>query len=87
MNHLKIKNKIKQKGNTLSFIQKIDHSIFRKAILIREVQKKIIKEYRIKELMKCPIHLCIGQEMPSGVYIYQLSTNNTISSKRMTLLR
>lgn len=65
MNHSKIKNKIKKKRNTLSFIQKIDHSIFRKAILIREVQKKIIKEYRIKELMKCPIHLCIGQEMPS----------------------
>ena len=28
-----------------------------------------------------------GQEMPSGVYIYQLTTNNMISSKRMTLLR
>ena len=28
-----------------------------------------------------------GKEMPSGVYIYQLTTNNMISSKRMTLLR
>ena len=74
MNHSELKKKLIIKKNTLSFLKNIDHSIFKKAILIREVQKKIIKEYRVKELMKCPIHLCIGQEMPS-VLIHAIFQN------------
>ena len=28
-----------------------------------------------------------GEKVPSGVYIYQLSTNDMVTSKRMTLLK
>ncbi|MDA7453889.1 thiamine pyrophosphate-dependent enzyme [Candidatus Pelagibacter ubique] len=67
MNHRILQKKLKGKKKNLGLLKKKDHDIFKKAILIRETQKKIVSEYRIEDLMKCPIHLCIGQELPSVI--------------------
>ena len=51
--------------------------------------KTLVSNYLTEgsHLIKWDAKNSFGQEMPSGVYIYQLSTSNMISSKRMTLLR
>ena len=67
MNHKILKKKIMGKKKYFKILKKKDHDILKKAIFIREVQKKIVNEYRIEELMKCPIHLCVGQELPSVI--------------------
>lgn len=67
MNHEFLRKVLIRKKVKLNNLIKVDHDIFKKAIFIRNVQEKIIQEYRNENLMKCPIHLCIGQELPAAI--------------------
>ena len=51
--------------------------------------KTLVSNYLTKgsHAIKWDAKNSFGQQMPSGVYIYQLTTNNMISSKRMILLK
>tara|TARA_X000000950_G_scaffold192234_1_gene231958 strand:+ start:4619 stop:5710 length:1092 start_codon:yes stop_codon:yes gene_type:complete len=72
MDHQILKKLINTKKNKLKSLNNLDHQVFNKSIFIREVQKKIVAEYRKGDPMKCPIHLCIGQELPSVIFNFFL---------------
>jgi len=46
--------------------KEVELKILEKFLLIRRTEEKIAKEYS-KQEMRCPTHLCIGQELVSAI--------------------
>lgn len=65
-------------------IDKIDEkdisSIYKFMLRLRMVEEAIVSEYHPADEMKCPIHLCIGQEAVSGVLSNKLKPDDYLFS-------
>ena len=47
--------------------------IYKNFLKIRLCQEKIVEKYHPEDKMKCPMHLCIGQELTPSILGYYLS--------------
>ncbi len=54
--------------------------IYKNFLKIRLCQEKIIDKYHPEDKMKCPMHLCLGQELTPSVLGYYLKKNDSIFS-------
>ncbi len=61
------------------FDKKLYFKLYEKMLLIREVEEKIAEKYRENE-MRCPTHLCIGQEAISSGVSLNLNKSDTVVS-------
>jgi len=77
-NHSSLKKLLLRKNFLLNGLKKNDHEIFNKARFIREVQNQLKILYRKDELIKCPIHLAIGQELPAVILNSRLKKEDDV---------
>ena len=56
------------------------HSIYKNFLKIRLCQEKIVEKYHPDDKMKCPMHLCIGQELTPSILGFYLKKNDSIFS-------
>jgi pyruvate dehydrogenase E1 component alpha subunit len=54
--------------------------IYKKFHLIRASQEKLIKQYHPEDMMRCPIHFCLGQESLASVSSLFLTENDYVLS-------
>lgn len=54
--------------------------IYKNFLKIRLCQEKIVEKYHPEDKMKCPMHLCIGQELTPSILGYYLNKNDSIFS-------
>jgi len=75
-------NFIKHKfsSNTSGLIKKNLTSMYKFMLRLRMVEEKILSEYHPEDKMRCPVHLCIGQEGVSAVLNLILKKNDYLFS-------
>lgn len=65
--------------NLITEPYEVGHSIFRTMLFIRRVEERLASEYQ-KQNMRCPMHLCIGQEAVAAAVSQCLSVKDEVFS-------